>query len=122
MHRIVVVEDDPSVATVMATFLRARGYEVRVAGRLSEARQLLHEAAPALVIADEQLPDGMGSDLLRALATTMPSVGRMLLTASASPDLGALPAGTLVRHKPWDVAEAESTLVAILGRPGDRSR
>lgn len=122
MQRILVVEDDPSVAAVMATFLRTHGYEVRVAERLSVAWQLLHEAAPALVIADEQLPDGMGSELLRALATSMPAVGRMLLTASASPDLGALPPGTLVRHKPWDVAEAESTLVAILGRPDAHGR
>jgi len=119
IRRVLVVEDDPSVAAVMGVFLRGLGYDVRLGATVAEAWTLVHDHRPSLVIADEQLPDGLGSDLLRALAAEHPEVARLLLTATPAPDVSLLPRGTLVRHKPWDTAEAESTLRGLLGvQPG----
>ena len=65
--RIVVVEDDPSVAELVSLFLRNAGFIVAHARTAAEARVKLDEEKPALVILDLGLPDANGLDLLREI-------------------------------------------------------
>jgi two-component system KDP operon response regulator KdpE len=62
-----VVEDEPAVAEVVATALRARGYEVAVAvtGRDALEQVSLHE--PDVVLLDLWLPDVDGIEVCRRL-------------------------------------------------------
>jgi len=65
--RIVVVEDDPSVAELVMLYLRNAEFIVVHARTAAEARLKFDEEKPALVILDLGLPDANGLDLLREI-------------------------------------------------------
>ncbi len=60
----VVVEDDVNTAFALTKAISAMGYSVRVAGTLKEARGLMQDEPPDVVLLDVTLPDGDGLDLL----------------------------------------------------------
>lgn len=62
-----VVEDDPTVAEIMAARLSTAMPDIRVhrAGSLEEARACLRRLEPDIVLLDVALPDGEGVALLR---------------------------------------------------------
>jgi two-component system CheB/CheR fusion protein len=73
--RILLVEDHPDTATVMADLLGGFGHEVTVAGGVAAALAAVAALAdghghphPDLVISDLGLPDGNGQDLMRELS------------------------------------------------------
>jgi two-component system, OmpR family, phosphate regulon response regulator PhoB len=59
-----IVEDDPDTQVILHDYLGTLGGDVRVAGTAEEARQLLAESQPSLVLIDVGLPDGDGVSLL----------------------------------------------------------
>jgi len=65
--RIAVLEDDPSQAKLMASWLESQGYAFRVFGRGGDMlRELLRETYD-LAILDWRVPDLSGEEVLRAL-------------------------------------------------------
>jgi two-component system response regulator MprA len=73
---ILVVDDEPDLATTCERLLRRRGWHVVTAGSREAALAALTRAPrPVLAIVDRQLPDGDGLDILRAaLAITTPVI------------------------------------------------
>ena len=65
---ILLVDDEPSIADVLARNLRARGNEVRVAVTGKDALFALTEAVPDVLVIDVNLPDLTGWEVLRRLA------------------------------------------------------
>ena len=63
MPRILIIEDDPDLAEVMAITLRTAGHEVRLAGDGITGLQALRADPPALLILDVMLPDIVGLSL-----------------------------------------------------------
>jgi two-component system KDP operon response regulator KdpE len=66
---ILLVEDDPAVAEVVETALRARGYRVTVAPTGTAGIEAGWRDAPDVVILDLGLPDVDGIEVCRALRT-----------------------------------------------------
>ena len=73
---ILVVDDEPDLATTCERLLRRRGWNVVTAGSRATALAALTRAPrPVLAIVDRQLPDGDGLDILRAAqAITTPVI------------------------------------------------
>jgi two-component system KDP operon response regulator KdpE len=74
--RVLVVEDDRDIRTLMQSSLAVEGFEVFTAVSLSEARALLQHTPPEVVVLDLGLPDGDGLELVRphsCSATRCPS-------------------------------------------------
>ncbi|HYK86846.1 MAG TPA: response regulator [Ktedonobacteraceae bacterium] len=70
MRRILVVEDDPSLAQLEASYLTACHYSVAVASTGELAITALSDFSPDLVVLDLELPGGLsGWDVLQALRT-----------------------------------------------------
>ena len=67
--RVLVVEDHESTRETLATLLKRTGHQVRLAGSLSEAREVFDQQPFDLLIADLGLPDGSGYDLMREIRT-----------------------------------------------------
>src|SRR5690606_39649328 len=65
--RLLVVEDEPDLADVVARGMRRDGHAVDVAETVADAEFKLRSAAYDLVILDWNLPDGSGLALCRAL-------------------------------------------------------
>jgi len=62
-----LVEDDDGVAEVLRIHLTQDGFVVVRAKTLAEARSLLQQCIPLVILLDLTLPDGDGLDLLQAL-------------------------------------------------------
>jgi len=82
--RVLVVDDDQVVRTVVADYLRGRGYEVDEAEDGVEALDSIRQTAPDVVVTDLGMPrlDGLG--LLRALSKSNPDLPAIVLTAHES--------------------------------------
>ena len=65
--RILLLEDDPAIATTVAFALQREGYVVEHVLLLREARQLLVQRPVAAAILDVGLPDGNGLGLLKTV-------------------------------------------------------
>ncbi len=82
---ILVVDDDPEVRTTYSEFLSDSGYTVIALPDGASALSAIREVSNIdLVIADYQMPDMSGIDLIRNLREVMPSVQTIMLTAYGS--------------------------------------
>ncbi|MBK7025947.1 MAG: sigma-54-dependent Fis family transcriptional regulator [Polaromonas sp.] len=77
-HSLLVIEDDVVLNQLLVRELTKAGYEVVSASSWAEAKVLLSDLAPALVLLDMQLPDSNGLEPLSEIAKTRPVV---MLTA-----------------------------------------
>jgi PleD family two-component response regulator len=68
--RILVVEDDSDISTMLRIYFGGQGYEVQVAPRGGEALALTRKKLPNLIVLDIMLPDMNGYDVCRSLRTT----------------------------------------------------
>ena len=64
---ILVVDDDPAIRENVAEALAQRGHNVTVAASAEQARRLILDSRPDLLLLDRKLPDADGVDLLREL-------------------------------------------------------
>jgi two-component system KDP operon response regulator KdpE len=67
---VLVVEDDPQVAKLVASVLSSRGYEVRSARAAHSALSSIAARRPALIITDLEMPDVDGIELCRTVRET----------------------------------------------------
>ena len=70
--RVMVVDDEPSLAELMASVLRYEGWEVRTAGDGLSAVRTGREFRPDAVVLDVVLPDLGGLEVLRRLRAELP--------------------------------------------------
>ena len=126
-HRILVVDDEPSIVDAVATALRYEGYDVAEA---STGREALDEATrqePDLIVLDWMLPDIEGIEVGRRLRARGFKSAVLFLTAKDGTEhkVDALRAGgDDYVTKPFSLAEIVARIQAILRRtagslPGD---
>jgi two-component system NtrC family response regulator len=81
---ILVVDDDSSIRRVMKMQLEEAGYEVALASDGDEARDLIAQRRPKLVITDLRMPASGGLDLLRYVRDERLQTTIIIITAFAS--------------------------------------
>lgn len=64
---ILIVEDEPAIATLIRFNLEAAGYRVATAERVSDAEKLLKNELPDLILMDYMLPDVSGVEYIQQL-------------------------------------------------------
>jgi DNA-binding response OmpR family regulator len=67
MSRLLIIEDDPDLAELMAITLRTAGHEVCLAADGATALQALRDRLPDLIVLDLMLPDIVGISLCENL-------------------------------------------------------
>jgi two-component system response regulator RegX3 len=82
-QRVLVVEDEPSLAESIAFALEVEGYEVVTAGSGREGIARARELNPALVLLDVMLPESSGLDVCRQIRAES-DVPIIMLTARDS--------------------------------------
>jgi len=81
MSKILVVDDEVQIRTLLSRMLELEGYEVGQAGDCRTALKQLEFQSPDVVLCDVFLPDGNGVDLVSSVKKTAPNVEIILLTA-----------------------------------------
>ena len=69
MTKILLIDDDPDVRTLMSHVLEKQGYKVETAARKEEAWQKLQRETPALILLDVLLSGTDGRELCREIKT-----------------------------------------------------
>ncbi|MCO4088299.1 MAG: response regulator transcription factor [Limnohabitans sp.] len=116
---ILLVEDEPLIASSLVSAMQADGYSVTYAANCASAlRQLVH-TQPQLLVLDWMLPDGDGLQVLERARSKDADVRAIILTARSdiSERVHALRCGAddyLV--KPFAYAELSARIAALLRR------
>ena len=118
--RLLLVEDNPRLATLLGDYLGTIGYRVDHADTLSSADDLWRMAAYDVLILDLGLPDGDGFELLEKIRKAGSAIPILILTARDSIesrihglDIGA----DDYLLKPFHNDELGARLRALLRRP-----
>ena len=117
--RILVVDDEPYIADLLATSLRFVGFDVRTAGTGREALATAETYQPELLVLDVMLPDLDGFDVLRRLRASGRRVPVVFLTArDATEDKvsGLTIGGDDYVTKPFSLEEVIARIRAVLRR------
>ena len=85
--RVLVVDDEPSLAELLASVLRYEGWNVRTAGSGADAVRTAREFRPDAVVLDIMLPDFNGIEVMRRLRAEVPQVCVLFLTARDAQNL-----------------------------------
>jgi DNA-binding response OmpR family regulator len=115
--RILVVEDDPRVGTVVETVLREEAFEVDRTGDGDDALARAFAAEYHLILLDYMLPGKSGPEIAEALRRSGRSMPILMLTARDAPEdlRRALRSGvTEVMGKPFRLGELLDRIRALL--------
>ena len=119
--RILVVEDDPAISSLVSTALEMAGWTPIAAHDGREAVAAAAEHSPAVILLDLGLPDMDGIEVVRRVRTWSESLPIIVVSARAddTDKIGALDAGAddyLV--KPFSVGELLARVRVALRRVG----
>jgi two-component system OmpR family response regulator len=79
--RVLVVDDEPSLAELLSSVLRYEGWSVCTASNGTEAVKLGRDFHPDAVVLDIMLPDFDGIEVMRRLRAETPGICVLFLTA-----------------------------------------
>jgi DNA-binding response OmpR family regulator len=117
-HRILVVDDEPSVSDLIAYNLRKALYDVQIAADGRTALRLAREYDPDLILLDLMIPEIDGLDVCRELRKTS-SVPVIMITARGEEIdrvLGLEIGADDYITKPFSVRELMARIKAVLRR------
>jgi PleD family two-component response regulator len=66
-RRILIVEDDPDIGTMLQVYFENQGFEISLATRGGDALALTRHSLPQLIVLDIMLPDMDGYEVCRSL-------------------------------------------------------
>jgi two-component system OmpR family response regulator len=119
--RVLVVDDEPSLAELLSSVLRYEGWDIAVAGDGSSAVRTAREFKPDAVVLDVMLPDFSGFEVLRRLRAELPHVCVLFLTARDAVEdrvAGITAGGDDYVTKPFSLEEVLARLRGLLRRAG----
>jgi two-component system OmpR family response regulator len=117
--RVLVVDDETTLAELLSMALRYEGWEVRSAGDGRGALRLAREFQPDAVVLDIMLPDMDGLEVLRRLRAETPDVPVLFLTARDAVEdrvAGLTAGGDDYVTKPFSLEELVARLRGLMRR------
>ncbi|MDD9147898.1 MULTISPECIES: response regulator transcription factor [unclassified Sporolactobacillus] len=117
--KILVVDDEPSIVTLLSFNLKKSGYEVITAGNGSDALSIVKEQHPDLIVLDLMLPEMDGMDVCKRLRQDFIFIPILMLTArddELDKILGLELGADDYMTKPFSPREVVARVKAILRR------
>jgi CheY-like chemotaxis protein len=119
--RVLVVEDDPSVRTLLDTLLSGEGYDVTTASDGTAALQLANDGTPSVILLDVMMPDLGGVHVLDQLRAhgSLGDVPVVVVTGKVElvPHLRERVGHDRVFVKPFVVADLLEQVARLTGGP-----
>ncbi|WP_175410558.1 response regulator transcription factor [Streptomyces sp. TRM64462] len=119
--RVLVVDDEASLAELLSLALRYEGWEVRSAEDGASAVRTARDFRPDAVVLDVMLPDMDGLSLLGRVRRELPDVPVLFLTAKDSVEdriAGLTAGGDDYVTKPFSLEEVVARLRGLIRRSG----
>src|ERR1700685_4119036 len=119
--RVLVVDDEPSLAELLSSVLRYEGWDIRTAADGTSAVREAREFQPDAIVLDIMLPDFDGLEVMRRVRAALPNVCVLFLTArDAVQDRvnGITAGGDDYVTKPFSLEEVLARLRGLLRRAG----
>jgi two-component system probable response regulator PhcQ len=108
------VDDEPRVADALSRHLSKERYQILKAGSAAEACQVLERQHVDVIVSDERMPGGSGSELFASVRHRYPNTIRIILTGHASVEaaIRAINEGEVYRFflKPCDPTDLLFTI------------
>jgi PAS domain S-box-containing protein len=122
--RILLIEDQFNTRTALARLLESWGHSVHQAETLAQGRELVKSQHFDLLLTDVQLPDGIGTDLMREIRETSSAIPGIALTGfdAATYVAGSMEAGFLVHVTKPIATEKLKTVIEEIARSQHRPR
>jgi two-component system, OmpR family, response regulator len=120
-HRVLVVDDEPNIADVVAMALRYQGFEVETAADGTAALMAVDRFRPELLVLDIMLPDIEGfevADRLRGRGNDVPIIFLTARDASEDKLRGLTMGGDDYVTKPFSLEELVARIRNLLRRTG----
>jgi two-component system response regulator RegX3 len=116
---VLVVEDEPSYQEALNVGLTVEGFVVVGASTLAQARVLMSNSRPDLVLLDVMLPDGSGIDYCREIydSSRVPVIMVSARTSEVDIVLGLEIGAADYVTKPFRLRELVARMRAVLRRP-----
>jgi CheY-like chemotaxis protein len=120
---VLVVEDDPDVATTINDVVEERGYRAICVGNGREALSALEAERPALMLVDLFMPIMNGAEFLKVVKRTpkLASIPRVIMTAANDPMIGVREDVTVL-YKPVDFDALDRLLIRYCESPQAHTR
>ncbi|MEN8264330.1 MAG: response regulator transcription factor [Nitrospirota bacterium] len=121
MNKILAVDDDRDILKVLKANLELQSYEVDTADHWEEARKIISETLPDLILLDVMLPDGDGVEICREIKSDYPQIPIIMLTAKdkvSDKVLGLESGADDYVVKPFETLELLARIKACLRRVG----
>lgn len=105
--KVLIVEDDAAIRSLLATLLSRDGYSPEVCGDGNDAVRLLRANGYDVILLDLMLPGQFGFDVIRFLEAERPAMSPrvIVLTAASQATLNGFDASQVhaVMRKPFEV-------------------
>lgn len=122
MMDLYYIEDDPDIAFTVKEYLEQKDFQVTICATLGQARQVLREHVPTLVLLDWNMPDGRGDSLCQWIRRNWKELPVIFLTVRG--DCTDIVSG--FGHgaddyivKPFELEVLYSRIMALLRRTGN---
>lgn len=119
--RLLLVDDEENLRTMLEAALRHSGFEVHPAATGREALEAMPTVRPDLVVLDVMLPDLDGFDVIKRLRTSGDRTPVLFLTARDTTEdrvRGLTLGGDDYLVKPFSLEELVARITAVLRRSG----
>jgi len=118
MKKILVIDDDPGVVSVLQNRLVANGYEVQTAADGVVGQQLVHSFAPDLIILDIVMPSLDGYSLYQEIRSEYNLKMKPIIVLTGKSEMGELlriqGAGVVIT-KPFKMEDLLQEVSRLLG-------
>ncbi len=119
---ILIVDDDPTIRSVLEALLEDEGFAPLTASNGQEALRMVHDDPPALILMDLMMPVMSGVDAVRELKTDPETASIPVIAMSAGfilrESIEDLLADSVIA-KPFDLDALIASIHAALRRAGD---
>lgn len=107
--RVLVVEDDPAICTLLEALMRRRGYDCDLVSDGNEAIRRLRRTPYSAILLDLMLPGTFGFEVIRFLQAERPLMTSrvVVMTAASNATLRDFDASAVraVLRKPFDIGQ-----------------
>ncbi len=80
---LLIVDDEPNVLAALRRILHIEGYRILTAGGARQGLELMATTPAQVILADERMPEMIGTEFLRRVKELYPDTVRIILTGSA---------------------------------------